>query len=49
MLDFFPFPYLPFYFTVNYTFGIVARKTASSWIGIVCCCIFLRVRKTLEF
>lgn len=48
-VGFFPFPSLSFYFTVTYTFGIVARKTASSWIVIVCCCVFLIVRKTLEF
>lgn len=50
MLDFFHFlPCLPFYFAVNYAFGIVARKTASSWIGIVSCCVFLTVRKALLF
>lgn len=50
-VGFFPFPSLflnlPLYFTVNYTFGIVARKTASSWVNIAVAVFVLKLEKYL--
>lgn len=43
----FPFLNLPLYFTVNYIFGIVARKPASSWVDIAVALFFLKLEKYL--
>lgn len=41
----FPLFNLPLYFTVSYTFDIVARQTASGWVDIAVAVFFLKLEK----